>query len=72
MLQSKTRWNVETQDQHLVEQLTTELHITPLVAELLVNRGFDCVEAARSFLYVEKQDFHDPYLLKDIILPLSH
>lgn len=66
MLQSKTRWNVETQDQHLVEQLTTELHITPLVAQLLVNRGFDSVEAARSFLYVEKQEFHDPYLLKDM------
>ncbi len=66
MLQSRTRWNVETQDQYLVEQLTTELHITPLVAQLLVNRGFHSVEAARSFLYVDKQDFHDPYLLKDM------
>ncbi|MGM9928259.1 MAG: single-stranded-DNA-specific exonuclease RecJ [Bacillus sp. (in: firmicutes)] len=66
MLQSRTRWNVEKQDQHLVEQLTTELHITPLVAQLLVNRGFETVEAARSFLYAEKQEFHDPYLLKDM------
>lgn len=66
MLKSKSRWNLQTADQNIVEVLAQELHITPLVATLLVNRGLDTVEAARSFLFIKKQEFHDPYLLKDM------
>jgi single-stranded-DNA-specific exonuclease len=65
MLKAKTRWNVRKPDQVLVETLTKELNITPLVAQLLVNRGFDTVENARYFLFGTEQ-FHDPYLLKDM------
>jgi single-stranded-DNA-specific exonuclease len=65
MLKAKTRWNVRKPDQVLVESLTKELNITPLVAQLLVNRGFDTVENARYFLFGTEQ-FHDPYLLKDM------
>ena len=46
--------------------LAEELHITPLVAALLVNRGLDTIESARSFLFVKNQTFHDPFLLKDM------
>jgi single-stranded-DNA-specific exonuclease len=65
MLKAKTRWNVRKPDQVLVETLTKELNITPLVAQLLVNRGFDTVEDARYFLFGTEK-FHDPYLLKDM------
>lgn len=65
MLKAKTRWNVRKPDQVLVESLTKELNITPLVAQLLANRGFDTVENARYFLFGTEQ-FHDPYLLKDM------
>jgi single-stranded-DNA-specific exonuclease len=61
MLKSKTRWIVRQTDQHLVKMLENELNITPLVASLLVNRGFDTVVSARYFLF-GKDDFHDPYL----------
>ncbi|MGM9923733.1 MAG: single-stranded-DNA-specific exonuclease RecJ [Bacillus sp. (in: firmicutes)] len=66
MLQSRTRWNLEQSDKYTVEQLTHALHITPLVAQLLVNRGINTVEDARSFLFLENLEFHDPYLLKDM------
>ncbi|WP_019242725.1 MULTISPECIES: single-stranded-DNA-specific exonuclease RecJ [Bacillus] len=66
MLQSKSRWNVEKSNQQAVEMLTNELHITPLVAQLLVNRGMETVDSARSFLFIEQLEFHDPYLLKDM------
>lgn len=66
MLQSKTRWNVEHSDLLTVEQLTKALHITPLVAQLLVNRGIKTVDAARSFLFLENLEFHDPYMFKDM------
>jgi single-stranded-DNA-specific exonuclease len=65
MLKAKTRWNVRKPDQVLVETLTKELNITPLVAQLLVNRGFHTVEDARYFLFGTEQ-FHDPFLLKDM------
>ena len=64
MLQSKTRWNIQTIDQDAVNVLTAKLNITPLVARLLVNRGIDTVESARSFLFMENLSFHDPFLLE--------
>ncbi|MGN1400883.1 MAG: single-stranded-DNA-specific exonuclease RecJ [Bacillus sp. (in: firmicutes)] len=66
MLQSKTRWNVKKADQHAINVLTAQLNITPLVAQLLVNRGLDTVESARSFLFMENMEFHDPFLLQDM------
>lgn len=66
MLKSKMRWNVQTADSKKSAVLVEQLHITPLVATLLVNRDLDDVEAARSFLFVKKQAFHDPFLLKDM------
>ena len=66
MLKPKTRWNVQSADEEKVAALANELHITPLVATLLVNRGLDTIESARSFLFVKNQTFHDPYLLKDM------
>ncbi len=66
MLKSKTRWNVQTADSKKSAALVEQLHITPLVGQLLVNRGLEDVEAARSFLFVKKQTFHDPFLFKDM------
>lgn len=66
MLKPKTRWNLRTADENKVAALAEELHITPLVAALLVNRGLDTIESARSFLFVKNQTFHDPFLLKDM------
>ncbi|MGM9956361.1 MAG: single-stranded-DNA-specific exonuclease RecJ [Peribacillus sp.] len=66
MLKPKTRWNVKSVDENKVAILAEELHITPLVATLLVNRGLDTIESARSFLFVKNQTFHDPFLMKDM------
>ena len=62
MLKAKTRWKVSESDKHKVDELVEQLHITPLVASLLVNRGMT-VETAREFLNTEHLQFHDPYLL---------
>ncbi|WP_409301889.1 single-stranded-DNA-specific exonuclease RecJ [Peribacillus sp. SCS-155] len=71
MLQSKTRWQVAAADEDVVDQLINELHITPLVAKLLANRGLRTPEAARSFLLINEQDFHDPFLLKGMDLAVD-
>lgn len=65
MLLPKTRWSVKKRDPQKAQMLVEELKITPLVATLLVNRGFDTIESARSFLNPGKS-FHDPFLLTDM------
>ncbi|MCM3568431.1 single-stranded-DNA-specific exonuclease RecJ [Neobacillus mesonae] len=63
MLKSKTRWIVQDSNRGLSEQLAGELNISPLVASLLINRGFDSASSARFFLFGH-DEFHDPYLFK--------
>ncbi|OIJ07709.1 single-stranded-DNA-specific exonuclease RecJ [Anaerobacillus arseniciselenatis] len=64
MLRSKKRWRIERQGHSLEQQFVDELNISPLVAKLLLNRDISTVEEARSFLYIEKTEFHDPFLMK--------
>lgn len=66
MLKPKTRWIVKQSDQSKTESLVRELNISRLTASLLVNRGLDTVEDARYFLFARKNEFHDPFLLKDM------
>ncbi|MGN1387285.1 MAG: single-stranded-DNA-specific exonuclease RecJ [Bacillus sp. (in: firmicutes)] len=66
MLQSKTRWNIKQSNLQAVDTLTKELQITPLVAQLLVNRGINTIDSVKSFLFLDTLPFHDPYLLKDM------
>ncbi|WP_010195991.1 single-stranded-DNA-specific exonuclease RecJ [Bacillus sp. m3-13] len=66
MLASKSRWNVSESNKELVDQLAESLDIAPLIASLLVNRGFDTIDAAKEFLYTNDQEFHDPFLMEDM------
>lgn len=64
MLHSKTRWVLQEQDENIINEFTEQLKITPLVAKLLLNRGIETVEDARSFLHIEEATFHDPFLFE--------
>ncbi|MEK4222898.1 single-stranded-DNA-specific exonuclease RecJ [Bacillus sp. FSL W8-0116] len=67
MLKPKTRWIVRKHlSDETVRTLSNELDISPLLAELLVNRGITEVESARCFLFDKGESFHDPFLLKDM------
>jgi single-stranded-DNA-specific exonuclease len=70
MLKSKTRWIVRKSDEKLVKMIESELKITPLVASLLVKRGIETAQSARSFLF-GKEEFHDPFLLKGMDLAVN-
>ncbi|ALC89825.1 recombinase RecJ [Bacillus sp. FJAT-18017] len=63
MLHSKTRWIVRDYDLGTAEKLAEELNISPLVSSMLLNRGIDNSDSARTFLF-GGQDFHDPFLLE--------
>ena len=61
------RWVVKPQgDSVSVEMLTTELNISPVLANLLVQRGIDNLEQARKFFNPQLSDLHDPFLMKDM------
>lgn len=65
MLQAKTRWAVREGNRQKAEQLMNELQLTPLVANLLVNRGLDTAESVKKFLN-PNEEFHHPFLLNDM------
>ncbi|HEX8926858.1 MAG TPA: DHH family phosphoesterase, partial [Terriglobales bacterium] len=46
------------------QRLASELKLSPVVAGLLVRRGFSDPEAARAFLNPEFEDLHSPYLMR--------
>lgn len=65
MLQAKTRWTVREGNRQKAKQLMNELQLTPLVANLLVNRGLDTAESVKKFLNPD-EEFHHPFLLHDM------
>lgn len=49
-----------------VLELASDLHISPVFAELLYHRGFHTADQAQRFLRCEEDCFHDPFLMKDM------
>ena len=67
MSASERKWSLkEPADPQKVSQLSTELGIDRVLAELLVGRGVETFEQARSFFRPSLQDLHDPFLMKDM------
>ena len=48
------------------EVISSELKIHPVVARLLVNRGYRTPDAANAFLRMESEILCDPFVMKDI------
>ncbi len=57
------KWNIAPQDHPGVQQLSAALGIPPILAQLLIRRGLDTPEAARTFLTPSLQHLSDPFLL---------
>jgi len=56
----------EPADQNKVTRLAAEVGIDIVLAELLVKRGVETFEQARSFFRPKLEDLHDPFLMKDM------
>ena len=59
-------WRFALHDQGRVRQVSTDLRVSPLVAEVLVARGYETADAAREFLSGSLMDLHDPNLLPGV------
>ena len=61
------RWVVKPHgDPATVAMLAAALRISPVLANLLVQRGIDNVEKAEKFFKPSLADLHDPFLMKDM------
>ena len=61
------RWVVRQHgDREVVERLATHLRMSPVLTNLLVQRGIDTVEKANRFFNPQLADLHDPFLMKDM------
>jgi len=59
-------WDVKKPACQLQEILARELNISPIIAQLLINRGITSVSSAQEFLKSDLNALHDPFLLKDM------
>ena len=57
------RWMVRRQDAAKAASLARVLGVSPILAGLLIARGYDDEPAARSFLTPHYDQIHDPYLM---------
>src|SRR6516225_4979000 len=62
----KFRWSQATPQPLLAESLAAELKITPLLAQCLVNRGFDESAEIERFLSPRLKNLADPFLLPNM------
>jgi single-stranded-DNA-specific exonuclease len=60
------RWNILKHDREKLIPLVQNLKVSPLIAALLISRGFDTEESAHKFLKPSINDLHEPNLLKDL------
>jgi single-stranded-DNA-specific exonuclease len=58
------KWAVREQRADLSRAISSCLNISPLVAQVLINRGLETPEAAQSFLSPRLADLHAPLLMK--------
>ena len=61
------RWVVKPQgNPKAVAAMAAETGISPVLANLLVQRGIDTLEKAKKFFNPQLSDLHDPFLMKDM------
>ena len=60
------KWFFHPHDEAGIRQLCSQLRVPPLLAQVLIARGFADPDAARSFLNTRLTDLHDPALLPGV------
>lgn len=66
MKQYSKKWTIYKRDPELQLYLAKELNISPLIAQLLINREITDLHQAKVFLSAALSDLHSPFLMKDM------
>lgn len=59
-------WIYPKQDAVFKESIIKEFKLHPVIAQILVNRGFKTLEEIHDFLYAKLPDLHDPFLMAEM------
>jgi len=58
------KWIVRKTDHTRARELAAQLGVSPIVADLLVARGYGDADAAKAFLNPSREQLHDPFLMR--------
>lgn len=68
----KMRWNLKSKpEKQKVQALQNALQVDEIIATLLVQRGIETFEQAKTFFRPTLEDLHNPYLMKDMDLAVN-
>lgn len=59
-------WVYPQQDDQLKESIIKEFNIHPVIAQILINRGFHSFDQIHDYLYAKLPDLHDPFLMAEM------
>jgi single-stranded-DNA-specific exonuclease len=63
----KFKWVIDYDyDEQAVDHLAHELGIPNILARILLKRGIDCFDKARTYFRPDLEKLHDPFLMKDM------
>ena len=61
------RWTLQSKpEKEKVQKLQNELQVDEIIATLLIQRGIETYEQAKTFFRPTLNDLHNPYLMKDM------
>lgn len=64
--QSDPIWIYPSKDEQLKESIIKEFKFHPVLAQILVSRGFKSFQEIHDFLYTKLPDLHDPFLMAEM------
>ncbi|CRX39029.1 single-stranded-DNA-specific exonuclease RecJ [Estrella lausannensis] len=59
-------WVMPREDASLKESIIKEFKIHPVIAQVLVSRGFNTLESIHKYLYAKLPDLYDPFLMAEM------
>ncbi len=65
-MRKRKKWLIKASEPVLQPILVKKLGVSPLMAQLLINRGIYTVRAAREFINVSFEELHAPELMRDL------
>ncbi|ANZ67756.1 single-stranded-DNA-specific exonuclease RecJ [Secundilactobacillus paracollinoides] len=68
MIESHYDWQVKDVDQptEAAQQAAEQLKIDPMIAQILINRGYDTIDTMQTFLTPDLSQLHDPFAMHDM------
>ena len=59
-------WILPKLDPQWKETIIKEFKIHPVIAQILISRGFTSLEQIHDYLYAKLPDLHDPFLMAEM------